>query len=296
MKASRRPDGLAIRDGAMRIRGQWSVAWMMTPVAIIFTLLFILPSLNYFVLSFWRVAAFRVVPDFSFANYARALGQHLPVLLYTFKLALLTAVTTTVLGFLLAYVIRFRAGRLAPFLLLVTLLTLFGGYLMKVYAWKTILGNEGVINTALLGLGLIDQPITSLFYSPGAVVVTLVHFLLPFAVLPIFSSLRGVEEAEIESARDLGASGWRVVSDILVPRCRTGILAAFSLCFLAAVGDYVTPAIVGGTISMFGRIIESQFGQAFNAPLGAALSFVMLFASALVLITAGLLLRLWRPR
>jgi spermidine/putrescine transport system permease protein len=181
-------------------------------------------------------------------------------------------------------------------LLFTAIINLFGGYLMKIYAWKTILVNEGVLNTALQGLGLIDSPLTFLFYNPGAVVVTLVHFLLPLAILPIYSSLRGITDIEMESARDLGAGAWRTLSDIVIPRCHTGLIAAFALSFLVSVGDYVTPALVGGTISMIGSIIQDMFGRALNQPLGSATSFIMLGSSFLIVLAVSALIKSWRPR
>jgi spermidine/putrescine transport system permease protein len=270
---------------------------LLAPATLIFLGLFVAPSIYYFIISFWPVKLFKMRPDFTVANYARAFTDaHLPTLILTLGLGLAVALLTTALGFIFAYIIRFKAGRWGPLLLFVALLTLFGGYLMKIYAWKTILGTEGVLNTALIGLGLISQPLTFLFYNPGAVVVTLIHFLLPLAILPIYSSMRGISDIELEAARDLGAGGWRGFSDIVVPRSRTGLMAAFALSFLVGSGDYVTPVLVGGTMNMTGNQIVSQFGQIFNWPMGSALSFVLLGASLLVIMLFSFLLGLWRPR
>ncbi len=128
----------------------------------------------------------------------------------------------------LAQNLALRAPQWAQALLFIVLITLFGGYLMKIYAWKTILGNEGVLNSALTALGLISSPITSLLYSPQAVVLTLMHFSLPFAVLPIYASMRGIADSEVEAARDLGAgprarragcgNGRRAVADCCAQR------------------------------------------------------------------------------
>ncbi len=112
-------------------------------------------------------------------------------------------------------------------------------------------------------------PISALLYSPGAVVVTLLHFALPFAVLPIYAAMRGIKDIEIEVARDLGASPLETFSTIIVPRCRAGIVTAFSFSFLITAGDYVTPMLVGGKQTMIGNLIAPQFGSMFNWPLGA---------------------------
>ena len=177
-----------------------------------------LPLIYFFVISFWRVLLFKLKPDFTFVNYGQVYDQHAATLAFTLGLAFVVAALTTALGFIYAYLIRFKAGRWGPTLLFVALITLFGGYLMKIYSWMTILGIKGVLNTALLALGMIDEPLPWLFYNAGAVVVTLVNFLLPLAILPIYASMRGITDIELEAARDLGAGGWRSFSDIVVPR------------------------------------------------------------------------------
>src|SRR3989337_4276297 len=174
---------------------------LILPAAGLFATLFVAPFVYFFVVSFWRVKTYRLIPDFTVANYAATFAQYLPVVRFAFAMALIVGLLTTVLGFLYAYIIRFKAGRWGPLLLFAALTTLFGGYLLKIYAWQTILGNEGVLNSALLGLGIIDAPITALLYSPGALVATLIHFLLPFAVLPTYGALRGIRTIELEAAR-----------------------------------------------------------------------------------------------
>ena len=116
---------------------------------------------------------------------------------------------TTLLAFGFAYVIRFRAGRFGNALLFLTLITLFGGYLVKIYAWKSILGRDGILNLALIDLGLIDEPLDAFIYSANGVVITLTYFLLPFAVLPIYGNMRAIRDVTLEAARDLGAGPWR---------------------------------------------------------------------------------------
>jgi spermidine/putrescine transport system permease protein len=269
---------------------------LILPSAAIFALLFVAPFAYFFVISFWTVRMYRMRAEFTLANYARVARDYLDVGLFTLELALVVALFTTIAGFLYAYIIRFRAGRYGPALLFIALVTLFGGYLMKIYAWKTILGNEGVLNSALLNLGVIREPFTALLYSPPAVVVTLIHFLVPFAILPIYGSMRGINDSELEAARDLGARRLRVLNDILIPRCRAGITAAFVFCFLIAAGDYVTPLLVGGKITMLGNLIAIQFGQNANWPLGSAMSFAVLAAALVMVVLTHAALSLWRPR
>ena len=269
---------------------------LIAPSAAIFGVLFIAPFVYFCILSLWQVKSYKLTPELTTGNYVETFERYSEILVFTVEMAFIVAILTTVLGFLYAWIIRFKAGRWATALLLIALVTLFGGYLMKIYAWKTILGNEGVINSALLTLGIVDEPLTALLYSPGAVVVTLIHFLLPFAVLPIYASLRGIDDVELEAARDLGARPRHVLAQIVVPQCRIGVVAAFTFCFLLAAGDYVTPLLVGGKVVMIGNMVATQFGKFFNWPLGSAMAVTILLCSLAVVTVAQRLMAAWRPR
>lgn len=269
---------------------------LLAPVLAIFGILFVVPLLFFFVISFWQMLLFSMKPGFTLVNYVRTFQLHLPTFVFTLSLALIVAVLTTALAFIYAYIVRFKAGRWGPPLLFIALITLFGGYLMKIYSWMTILGIKGVLNTGLLALGVVEEALPWLFYNPGAVVVTLVNFLLPVAILPIYASMRGITDIELEAARDLGAGGWRSFSDIVVPRCHTGTMAGFALCFLLAAGDYLTPQLVGGKVNMIGVQIGAQFGGIYNPPMGAAMSFVTVGLSLVVVVVVVSLLAQWRPR
>ena len=273
-----------------------STYWLVAPSALVFCVLFIAPMAFFVVVSFWQVEYFEMSTEPTIANYRDVFANYWRVMGFTVVLATATALLTTMLGFVFSFLARFRAGGWAQALLFIVLVTLFGGYLMKIYAWKTILGNEGVLNSALMAAGIISSPITSLLYSPQAVVVTLMHFNLPFAVLPIYASMRGISDSEVEAARDLGAGRWPVLSTVIVPRCQSGIVAAFSFVFLMVAGDYVTPLLVGGKQTMIGNLIAPQFGAQFNWPLGAAMSIVMLIAAVVIIYLFRMVIALWsRP-
>lgn len=257
--------------------------FLMLPSAIVFLATFVAPFIYFFVISFWIVDFFELTPAMTVANYREMYEKYVPISIYTVTLSATTALLTVIIGFAYAFIARFKLPRWGDGLLFIVLITMFGGYLMKIYAWKTILGNEGVLNTALIASGIIATPISALLYSPGAVVVTLLHFALPFAVLPIYAAMRGIKDIEIEVARDLGASQFRTFATIIVPRCRAGIVTAFSFAFLITAGDYVTPLLVGGKQTLIGNLIAPQFGSMFNWPLGSAMSFVMLAISVLVI-------------
>jgi spermidine/putrescine transport system permease protein len=260
---------------------------LIAPATAVFLLLFVGAAVYFFIVRFWSVQFYKLTPDFTFKNNVAAVTTHGRSLLLTLGIAFVIATVSTLLGFLYAWLIRFQVGRWGPVLLFIALITLFGGYLMKIYAWKTVLGGEGVLNSAFMALGLIAQPMEALLYSPLAVIVSLTYFLLPFAILPIYSAMRGLTEAEVESARDLGASSWRLLCDVIIPRSRPGIIAGFGLTFLVSAGDYLTPILVGGKMSMYGQMISPQFGSFFNWPLGAAMSFTILAISLVILAVVG---------
>ncbi len=220
-------------------------------------------------------------PDFTLKNYWATFTEYGDALAWTLLTALAIAMLTTLIAYLFAYAIRFRAGRYGDLLLFVTLIALFGGYLVKIYAWKSILGRDGIINSVLMSLNVIDEPIGILIYSQGAVAITLTYFLLPFAVLPIYGNMRAIPDDLIEAARDLGAGPFSAARDVVLPLCERGINVAFLFSFLIAAGDYVTPRFVGGGASMMGHFIETQFSFGFNWPMGSAMSFTLLAASLL---------------
>lgn len=250
---------------------------LLAPAWLAIAALFAVPFAMLLVVSFWSVRSFRLQPDLSLAAYARVLADYLGVLGVTLGLALVVAVLCVVLGFAFAFAVRFHAGRAGDGLILATMVTLFGGYLVKVYAWKSILGADGLINAALRAAGLVEAPVTWLIYSPTAVVIALVHFQLPFAVLPIHAALRDLPDQTLEAARDLGAGPLRRLRSVILPACAPGIAAAFAFSFLISAGDYVTPTFLGGPSStMLGQLIAIEFGNRFNWPGGAAMSFVLI--------------------
>ena len=211
--------------------------WPLAPAGLIFVGLFAVPLAYFFVISFWSVRARIMRPDLTLQNYAATWTEYGDTLVSTLLIALGISLATSALAFGFAYVIRFRAGRWANPLLFLTLITLFGGYLVKIYAWKSILGRDGILNLALIKLGLIDQPLSVFIYNANGVVITLTYFLLPFAVLPIYSSLRAIDDATLEASRDLGAGPFTTLRRIVLPQCQRGLVVAFVFTFLISAGD-----------------------------------------------------------
>src|SRR5512135_547464 len=213
-------------------------------------------------------------------SYSRLLGV-------SALMALAVATSATVLSYPIAYFLAFRAGRKAGRYLVLLLVPFWTSYLLRVMALKIILGSDGVFNSLLHYLGLIDQPLTALLYNRDAVILTLIYVWIPFAALPILAALQRIDLSLFEAAADLGATPlrrfWRVTFPLSVP----GVLATFFLVFIPTVGEYVTPLLVGGSEgSMYGNIIQDFFTKAANWPLGSALSMIMLVATFVLVLVA----------
>ena len=162
-------------------------------------------------------------------------------------------------------------------------------YLLRVFSWKIILGYNGVINSSLKSIGLIDQPLEFLLYNPTAVVITLAHAWAAFAILPIYVSLEKIDRSLLEAAADLGDGPLMRFLRVTLPLSLPGVIAASLLVFIPTVGDYVTPSLVGGPSGlMIGNIIQQQFGRTNNWPLGSALS-----VASMITITVIVCVFLW---
>ena len=217
-------------------------------------------------------------------NYWRLLG-------ISALMAAIVAVVATAAAFPVAYFLAFRAGRRAGLLLILLLVPFWTSYLLRVMAWKLMLGTEGVINSALLGTGLVDE---ALLYNRNAVVITLIYVWIPFAALPILAALGRIDIRLHDAAADLYASPWQQLRRVTLPLAVPGLAAAFLMVFIPTVGEYVTPILVGGTGgAMYGNIVQDFFVRAANWPLGSAMAVIMLVLT-LVLVTVGL--RVVQPR
>lgn len=209
------------------------------------------------------------------------------VLLRSIWLAALVGLFTVLFSYPVAYFLAFQARTWRNTLFMLLLVPALTSFLLRVLAWRVILGSSGVLATTLLQLGLVQEAAPVLLYTPTAVVITLVYVWLPFAVLPMAVALDRIPPSLHEAAADLGAPPLLSFLRVTLPLSMPGAVGAFLLVFIPTVGEYVTPALVGGTEAvMIGNIITDQFTRAFNWPLGAVLSLVMLL-SVLVLVLAG---------
>jgi spermidine/putrescine transport system permease protein len=208
-------------------------------------------------------------------------------------IALVISAAAVVLSYPVAYFLAFHARQRAGFYLILLLVPFWTSYLLRVMAWKIMLGTEGVINSFLLYTNVIEGPLTFLLYNRGAVAITLVYVWIPFAALPILAALQRIDTSLFEAAADLGARPIHQFLRVTLPLSLPGVLAAFFMVFIPTVGEYVTPALVGGSRgSLYGNIIQLFFTSGANWPFGSAMSMVMLAVTLILVAFATRLVNL----
>ncbi len=237
------------------------------------------------VMSFWTQIGFEFDTAFSLVNYAEAVEKPMyrALLLRSLTISAICTVATVLLSYPMAYYVAFHVRKHKMAWIILMTVPFFSSYLLRIFAWKVILGYNGVINSGLKGLGLIEQPLAFLLYSPTAVVITLAHAWAAFAILPIYISLEKIDRSLIEAATDLGDGPVKRFLGITLPLSMPGVIAASLMIFIPTVGDYVTPTLVGGPDGlMIANLIQAQFGLVNNWPMGAALALDMMLVVAVI--------------
>jgi len=248
-----------------------------------------------FIYSFLTDGYLTIEWTFTFQNYIDAWTDPLvrTVMVRSLVVALAVTAVTVLLAFPIAYFVSFhvKPDRKSLWLFLITI-PFWTSYLIRVFLWKIILGYNGVVNSALLGIGIIDEPLTFILYNVNSVVITLAHAYAPFAILPIFVALEKIDRSLLEAGRDLGESSimtfWRVTLPLAMP----GVVAAVLIVFIPTIGDYVTPQLVGGPEGrMVANLIQLQYLRLDNYPAGSALA-----VSAMAMVTVISVIFLWLNR
>ncbi len=264
---------------------------LLSPTLLIVLLGLLFPLIILFTLSFWKQEYVDLIQTFTLKNYGDFFEKKIYYLILyrSIRISAFVMFVTVLLAYPLAYFIAFHVQKNKMIWIILVTIPFWTSYLLRVFSWKVILGYNGVINSSLLSLGLISEPLEFLLYNPFAVVITLAHAWAAVAILPIYVSLEKIDRSLIEASRDLGESAVATFIRVTLPLSLPGVIAACLLVFIPTVGDYVTPALVGGTRGiMIGNIIQSMFGKALNWPLGAALSIIsMLTVTAAVCLLLG---------
>jgi spermidine/putrescine transport system permease protein len=267
---------------------------LLSPTLLVMFVMLIVPIGGMVAFSFFTQIYFDIDTTPTFNNYwtiikpgtgAYYLGILFPfetpiyviLLVKSLLMSLMATAVIMIIAYPMAYFLAFRVQKHKILWLILITIPFWTSYLLRVFAWKIILGYNGVVNSGLMSLGIIDEPLSFILYNPTSVIITLSHAWLAFAILPVYVSLEKIDRSLLEAATDLGDTPaerfWRITLPLSMP----GVIASSLLIFIPTVGDYITPSLVGGTSGiMVGNIIQSLFGKANNAPLGAALSIVMM--------------------
>jgi len=259
---------------------------MLSPTFLAMVLGLAMPLVVLFTLSFWLQEYLDFIRTFSFANYFEFFQKPIfgKLLLKSIRISGLVTIVTVLLAYPMAYFIAFRIKKNKLIWLILITVPFWTSYLLRVFAWKIMLGYNGVINSGLKSLGFISEPLAFLLYNPTSVVITLAHAWAAFAILPIYVSLEKIDRSLLEAARDLGETAWMTFLRVTLPLSLPGVIAASLLVFIPTVGDYVTPSLVGGPRGiMIGNIIQSMFGESQNWPMGAAISVMSMFTVAIMI-------------
>jgi spermidine/putrescine transport system permease protein len=272
-------------------------ALLTAPPLIWVTVFLLVPYALMFCYSFWSVSASQtIVHSWNLDNYRELLEKSVywQTLLRSMWIAVRVTLLSLALGYPLGYFLSFYAGSRKDLLYQLVIIPLWVSYLVRAYAWKTILGSDGVLNTLLQYVHLTRHPLDFLLYSPFAVVLTLTHIYTPFTILPIYAALEHIPRNLVEASHDLGATPfqtfWRVIFPLSIP----GVVAGATLAFVLSLGDFLAPLLLGGPSGiMISNIVVSLFGAAYNWPLGAAISLGMLVIVVSLLFLSEKLEKKW---
>ena len=253
------------------------------------SLFLLLPYLMMLLHSFWAVRDCVIVDRWNFDNYATLFKNplYLQVLFRTARIAASVTLLSVLLGYPVAYFLSFHAGPRKEILYQLVIVPLWVSYLVRGYAWKTILGSDGVLNGFLQYLHITHGPVSAILYSPFAVVLMLMHIYTPFVFLPIYASLEHIPRPLVEASQDLGASPRKTFFRVILPLSLPGLLAGATFAFVLSLGDFLAPLLVGGPSgTMIANLVQSLFGAAYDWPLGAAISvFILVITVALLAVT-----------
>ena len=275
-------------------RARWLRRLALVPLALWVAILVAAPNLLLFVYSLWESENGRTIQTVSLGNYVDILTSDVSrtLLIRTVLTALGASLLATMIAYPMAYFVVRRLGKRRLLAVLLVIVPLWVSYLVRVYAWKIILGDSGVINTTLLSLGIVSEPITVLLYSRFAVLLVLTYVSIPFVFVASYAALERIPSSLLEAGADCGASPPRVLRTVVWPLSRQGAAIGFALALLMCLGDYLTPTLVGGLQgTMFGNLIVSEFGLANNWPRGAALAITLLVVVGALLAAVGRLTR-----
>jgi spermidine/putrescine transport system permease protein len=256
------------------------------PIFLWLLFLVVVPLIFTFAMSFYSSAGLEIEKTFTLKNYKLFFTDpvYSRVLFKSLRLALGVSLLSIAMAYPIAYMVSFKMVRGRNLLFMMCIIPLWVSYLVRIIAWRSILGNRGLINAALMALGIIEEPLRIFLYNRFAIAVTLTYICIPFVFIPVYTSLEKIPRNILNAASDLGANEFATFLNVVIPLSLPGLITGFIFSFIIALGDYIIPLQLGGPQGiMFGNLIWSQFGFAFNWPFGAALGFVLFVISVTIL-------------
>lgn len=275
------------RADVKRQRRDWRQFVGFGPAAILFGVFFIAPLCLIVVYSFWETKNYELVPAFTTKNYHTIITTSTYVKTFgkTVLMAFLATITTLGLAFPLCYwLVRYVPKKLQRVLFLLVILPFWTSYLLRVYAWVAILGDNGAINSLLKVLGLTHEPIRLFLYDNPGVYIVLVYLYFPFAALTLYASLERFDWRLLHAAVDLGATPMRAIVTTLLPQMRLAMVTAGIFVFIPILGEYLAPAAIGGTNGVMMGNLVANFFSGYLLPLGSAASVLIALVILIVLI------------
>ena len=271
--------------------------WQAAPLAAVFVVFFLVPLGLVLMVSFWDFNEYELLPGFTWRNYFSIfegctqltdngdLCVSLSTYLSTLKFTLITWAVTLVLGFALAYFLAFhvRSPGMQTLLFVLCTVPFWTSNVIRMISWVPLLGRNGLVNQALLGLGIVDTPLEWLLFSQFSVVLAFIHLYTMFMIVPIFNSMMRIDRSLLEAANDAGATAWQTLWNVIIPLSKTGMLIGSIFVITIVMGDFVTVGVMGGQqIASVGKLIQVQTSY-LQFPLAAA-NAVMLLAVVLMII------------
>lgn len=262
--------------------------WQSSPLLLVLLLFLVFPILVIAIVSFWDYNEYSIIPDFIFENYTYLLSSKttLNAYLSTFKYAFLAWFFTLVIGFTVAYYLVFhiKSSSVQMLLFLICTIPFLTSNIIRMISWIPLLGRNGVINSTLQSMGLIENPLDFLLYSDFSIILAYVHLYTLFMVTPIFNSMMRIDKTLVEAAIDMGAKPYEIIKDIIIPLSKSGILVGSIFVFTLVMGDFVTVKIMGGGIRANVAVLIYNEISLLQYPAAAASAVILLITVLMILI------------
>ena len=245
------------------------------PMGMLLALFFLIPLIVMILYSLWQMDGFNVVHEWTLDNYKAFLGwtMYTRIIVKTLRISLGVTLLGLLVGYPFAYfLVRHVKKSLQLPLLVLVIVPFWTSYLLRVYAWMGILGRKGLINQILMGLGVINEPLSFLLYNSFSVFLVFLYLYLPFVVITLYATLEKFDFAQVDAAMDLGARPWRAFVEITLPQTKQGIITAFIFVFIPMLGEYIAPKLVGGTSGTMIAVLIVNLFRGFQFPQGAAVA------------------------